>query len=348
MAYAILPIISFIIALILTPLLRWMAEKKGFLDNPGKRRVHKEAVPRVGGVAIAISFLLMAIISFIFYKTETQEKTIVYMAFLFSGLIVLFWGLWDDIKGMKARRKYLGQLIGVLILISSGFIIRRFSIPYLNGFTEVGWWLGIPLTLFWITGITNTINFIDGIDGLAAGTTIIISLALFIISAITGQAFMALVCLILAGSIMGFFRYNFHPATIFMGDCGAMFLGYILAIISIPVVFHNQSITASSVVPVMLFGLPIADSTWAIIRRISKGESPSHADDLHTHHRLIALGFSQRKVAFILYFANILSASGGIVVALSGSNQLAVIIPIILLCIASIGIFFLTRKRTRR
>jgi UDP-GlcNAc:undecaprenyl-phosphate GlcNAc-1-phosphate transferase len=342
LVYVIFTIISFILALILTPFLRWMAVKKHFLDYPGKRKIHKEAVPRLGGIAIAASFIITTFIC-ISYKPEIYKNLLALIALLIGALIILIWGFWDDLRGMKAWVKFLGQFLSVLVVIPSGFIIYGFSIPYVSNFVEFGWWLSISFTFFWIIGITNTINFIDGMDGLAAGTTIIISIGLFILSIFTGQIFMAIICLILTGSILGFLRYNFHPATIFMGDCGAMFLGFMLALISIKVVFHNQSIIASSVVSVLLFGLPIVDSSWAIIRRIARGQLPSRADDEHTHHRLMRLGFSQRKVAFILYLVSSISVASGIFVALAGSDTLAIIVPIIMLTIALTGIMLLIR-----
>lgn len=341
--YFILFLISCILALILTPLLRNIAVKKRLLDQPNERKLHTEAVPRIGGVAISVSFFVTILISYIFFRADIQKNALILIGLFVGALIISVWGLWDDLQGMKARKKSYGQLICVLAFLPFGLIIRGFSIPYVSNFVEIGLWLGIPLTFFWVIGIINTINFIDGMDGLAAGTSIIITLGLLVISLATGQMFMAAVCLILAGSIIGFLRYNFHPASIFMGDCGAMFLGFILGAISIEIVFHNRSLTASSVVPVLLFGLPILDSSWAIIRRIVKGQSPTHADNLHTHHRLMNLGLTQHQAVSILYAANLLSVTGGVIVALAGSEKLAIVVPIIMLIIAGIGIIFLNR-----
>ena len=344
LAYIILALISCILSLIFTPILRSIAIKKKLFDRPNKRKIHKDEIPRIGGIAIITSFFITISLSYIFYSSDFQKNALILAGLFVGASIIAIWGLWDDLRDMEAKKKSSGQLIGALALILFGLTIHGFSIPYVKNFVEIGWWLSIPLTLFWIVGITNTINFIDGMDGLAAGTSLIISLALFIISVVTGQAFMAAVCLILAGGVVGFLRYNFHPASIFMGDCGAMFLGFVLGAISIEVVFHNRSITASSVVPVLIFGLPILDSSWAIIRRVMKGQSPTHADNLHTHHRLINLGLTQRQAVSILYAANILSVTGGIIVALAGSEKLAIIIPVIMLAIAGTGIAFLSRK----
>jgi len=177
---------------------------------------------------------------------------------------------------------------------------------------------------------------------LAAGVSITISSALFVLSVITGQPLMAAICLILAGSALGFLRYNFHPASIFMGDCGAMFLGLILAAVSIKVIFQNPAINTNSLIPVLLFGLPIIDTSWAIVRRTIIRESPFKADCYHTHHRLLELGCTQRQAAIILYAISLLSISAGFIIYLVGSDTLAVVMSVIMLALALTGIGILS------
>jgi len=340
--YTVLFFTSCLLALFLTPLLRRAAIKNGVLDYPNERKLHKEAVPRVGGIAIAISFLTTVVISYVFFRSKLHES-IVYLAGLSIGAaIISLVGIWDDLWGLRARMKLVGQVVAVLAVMPFGFVIRRFSIPFV-GVVEIGWELGILLTLFWIVGIVNTINFIDGIDGLAAGIVITISIALFIISVATDQLLMAIVCFILTGSALGFLRHNFHPATIFMGDCGAMFLGFMLAAISVEILFQNPSVTASSFVPVLIFGLPIVDTSWAIVRRLKRRRSPFHADIFHIHHRLINLDFTQRQTVVILYAVSLLCAMSGLIVALADSEKLAVILSASMLAMALAGIMVLNR-----
>jgi UDP-GlcNAc:undecaprenyl-phosphate GlcNAc-1-phosphate transferase len=340
--YAVLLFSSCLFALFLTPLLRRAAIKNGALDYPDERKLHKEAVPRVGGIAITISFFITVVLSYMLLRAKLRES-MVYLAGLSIGAAVIsLVGIWDDLWGLKAGRKLVGQVVAVLAIMPFGFVIREFSIPF-AGVVEIGWKLGIPLTLFWIVGVANTINFIDGMDGLAAGTVITISCALFVISVVTDRLLMAVVCLVLTGSTLGFLRYNFHPATIFMGDCGAMFLGFMLAAVSVEVLFQNPSIAASSFVPVLIFGLPILDTSWAILRRLRRRQSPFHADNFHIHHRLIDLGLTQRQAAVVLYAVSSLSVTAGLTIALAGSERLGVVLSASMLAVALAGIMVLNR-----
>ena len=256
--YLILFSSSCLLALFITPLLRWLAVRNDILDYPNenRRKIHEKAVPRVGGISIAFSFLIPASIGYLLFRSEIQESRTFLISFFVGAVMILFLGTWDDLRGVNAPRKLAGQVAAILVMIPFGFVIRELNIPF-AGVVEVGWPLGVLLALFWIVGITNTINFIDGMDGLAAGTSVTISLALFVISVLTNQLFMAFICIALAGSTLGFLRYNFHPATIFMGDCGAMFLGFALAVVSIRILFQNTSIAASSFIPILIFGLSL-------------------------------------------------------------------------------------------
>lgn len=341
--YLALCVCSFLLSLLLTPLVRRLAIINAALDYPDERKMHKEAVPRIGGIAMTISFLLPLLLSYILYPSEMLQSIKSLIGLSAGALVICIIGVWDDLLGMSARVKLVGQAVTALMLIPFGLIIRGLSFPFVTGFISIDWVLGIPLTVFWIAGIINTINFIDGMDGLAAGVTMTISIALFIISIITEQFFMAISCLILAGSILGFLRYNFNPASIFMGDCGAMFLGFILAAISIEVLFNNRSITAGSVASVLIFGYPIVDATWSIIRRLMKKKSPFHADSSHIHNRLTNLGLSQRKAVFIIYVANLLCIVSGLAVALVGIEALVAILPILMLSITLVSIILLNR-----
>ena len=341
--YLILCLSSCGLALFVTPILRHAAIENGVLDQPNERKIHKNAVPRVGGIAVVISFFTSIAIAYLLFRPQLNES-MAYLTGLCIGTIVIsITGIWDDLWSLTARRKMVGQVAAALILVPFGFVIRRLNLPFV-GTIDVGWQVGVSLTVFWVVGIVNTINFIDGMDGLAAGVTVTIAAALFIVSVMNHHLLMAIVCLIVAGSALGFLRYNFHPASIFMGDCGAMFLGLALAAVSVRVMFQSSSPTTISFVPVLIFGVPIADTTWAIMRRLRKRESPFHADSFHTHHRLFDIGFTQRRVAIILYIASIVCVSAGIIIAVTDSEMLAVVLSACILAATLIGAITLGRK----
>jgi UDP-GlcNAc:undecaprenyl-phosphate/decaprenyl-phosphate GlcNAc-1-phosphate transferase len=321
-----------LVALIITPLLRQTAIKSNALDYPGELKIHKNALPRLGGIAIAISFFFSVGVGYSFLNLRQNGKTEPLIGLCIGAAIIALVGIWDDIRGLNASKKFIGQIAAVLATIPFGFIIRELNIPF-AGIVDVGNILGTILSIFWVTGIINTINLIDGIDGLAGMITISILGALFTISVFTGQVQMALACVVLAGAVIGFLRYNFHPATIFMGDCGSMFLGFITALISTKVLFQNPTIEASSTVPVLLFGLPIMNTAWAILRRIRKGSSPFAPDLGHIHNRLLNLGLSQRLVVLILFAANLLSVSSGLAIVFSGSDSVALVLCVMMLVI---------------
>ncbi len=339
--YMILCFGSFLLALIITPALRCVAVRNGTLDYPDERKLHKVAVPGVGGIAIVISFSILTGLGYVLYGRGLNQPIPSLAGLSLGAMIISIVGIWDDLWVVKARNKMIGQFAAVLVLMPFGFIIRELNIPFV-GVVTIRWELGLLLSLFWMTGIVNTINFIDGIDGLAAGVSITISSALFALSVITGQLLMAAICLILAGSTLGFLRYNFYPASIFMGDCGAMFLGIVLAAVSTKVIFQNPVMNANCLIPVLLFGLPIIDTSWAIVRRTIIGESPFKADCYHTHHRLLDLGCTQRQAAIILYLTSLLSISAGFIIYLVGSDTLAVIISAVTLALALTGIGILS------
>jgi UDP-GlcNAc:undecaprenyl-phosphate GlcNAc-1-phosphate transferase len=339
--YIILCFGSFLLALIITPALRCVAIRNGTLDYPDERKLHKVAVPGIGGIAIVISFSIVMGLGYVLYGRGQNEPTQSLAGLSIGAMIISLVGIWDDLWVVKARNKLLGQFAAVLVLMPFGFIIRELNIPFV-GVVAVRWELGLLFSLFWMTGIVNTINFIDGMDGLAAGVSITITSALFVLSVITGQLLMAAICLILAGSTLGFLRYNFHPASIFMGDCGAMFLGLILAAVSIKVIFQNPAINTNCLIPVLLFGLPIIDTSWAIVRRTIIRESPFKADCYHTHHRLLELGCTQRQAAVILYAISLLSISAGFIIYLVESDTLAVALSVIMLALALTGIGMLS------
>lgn len=304
--------VSVIISLIMTPIVRKLAIRIGAVDIPkDNRRVHKKPIPLIGGLAIYISVLVTF---FVFFE---MDKTLV--SILVGGTIILISGIIDDIKGLSPKGKVVFQIISAIVLILGDVKIDAITNPFaksgtvipLNGFS-------IPLTIFWVVGITNTLNLIDGLDGLAAGVAMIASLSFFAVASKFNYISIMLISIVLSGACLGFLPYNFNPAKIFMGDTGALFLGFMLAAISIEGVMKSVA-TIAVVVPIIILGLPIFDTTFAIFRRLLNGKSIAEADKGHLHHRLLARGYSQKKTVLILY--TISSVFGLVAIFISEANS---------------------------
>ena len=297
-------IISFVFVCIVTPPLIKFGKKYGFVDQVNQRKIHRGAIPRIGGIAISIGTMLPILHLFIMFKLqnvvdiETTNNMILYFG---GGLAISFLGLIDDIKGVNARIKLLFQAVIAVVATLHGALIQSFPMPW--GRLELGFF-GYVVTVFWIIAIINAFNLIDGMDGLSSGITLFSSLTIAILAIVNGYFAVALVALALAGAVTGFLIYNFNPAKIFMGDSGSMFIGYILAVISL----RSQSKThaiVSILVPIIAMGLPILDTTLAFLRRILRHQSIFMADKQHIHHFLLSLGFNQRKTVLILYSISI-------------------------------------------
>ncbi len=339
--YIILAFISFLITFIVTPVIQKTAFVNNTLDVPCDRKIHQKPLPRLGGIAIAIAFFFSLSIGYILVRPRNEE--LVALAGISIGAsIITFIGIWDDIRGLNATKKLIGQLATAFSILPFGFIINQVNFPF-AGVINIGNPLGALLTVFWTIGIMNAINFIDGIDGLAGTVTLFILISLSIISFITGQIQMFIICLVLAGAVLGFLRYNIHKASIFMGDSSAMLLGFVTSAIAVKVVFQNSNITSNSMVPVLIFGLPVVDATWGILRRLRRGTSPFSADLGHLHHRLIKLGFSQGKTLTILGLLGALSTSAGLIVVFLKNEILSIIISGSMLTIALFIVIFLGR-----
>lgn len=302
----ILILISTIISLIATPLVKKIAIKINAIDVPrDERRVHKKPVPLLGGLAIYIAFIITLILK----KGMLESSEI---GIIIGSTIIVIGGVIDDVKELKPFAKLCFQIAAAICLIASGVSITILTNPFdnLNGLIYINW-LYIPFTLIWVVGITNALNLIDGLDGLAAGVALISTITIFIIALIHGRPEAAILTSILGGAIIGFLPYNFNPASIFMGDTGAQLLGFLLAAISMEGTIKSATAFAISV-PILALGLPIYDTIFAMIRRKMNGKPISEGDRGHLHHRLLDLGFSQRQVVIIMYlFSAIL---GGIAI----------------------------------
>ena len=273
-----------------TPLVRYLAYKWGAVDVPkDNRRMHKTPIPRMGGLAIyiasAAAFLIFGNIS----------KTI--LGIIIGGLVIVISGILDDIYTLPPWIKLIAQIIAAIIAIWSGVLIEW--INFFGTYIHFGIW-AYPITFVWIIGLTNAVNLIDGLDGLACGVSAISSLALLLVTIMYADPISATLTAIIAGSCLGFLPFNSNPAKIFMGDTGALFLGFALAVISVQGVFKLHAVV-SFIIPFLIFGIPIFDIVFSGIRRILKGQAPWKADRGHLHHRLIDMGLNQKQSVRILY-----------------------------------------------
>ncbi|MDP4151935.1 MAG: MraY family glycosyltransferase [Bacillota bacterium] len=308
------------ISFLLTPVVKSFAQKVGAIDVPtDSRRMHKKPIPRLGGLAIFFGFFFTALLM---VDLTTQMRAI-----LIGGVIILVLGIFDDIYRLDAMPKFIVQIVAALIPALSGVEINFFSNinlfsnnPYLN----LGV-LTVPITVFWIVGITNAVNFVDGLDGLACGVSSIACFSLLCIALILGERDVEILTAALAGACIGFLPYNLNPAKIFMGDTGSTFLGYILAIISIQGLFKFYALV-SFAVPFLILGLPIFDTAFAILRRIASGRSPMSPDRSHLHHRLIDMGFSQKQTVAIIYSVSIVCGISAVLLTQTGTTKAVLIV----------------------
>ena len=319
---------AFILALAIsfacTPAVRMLAIKIKAVDVPkDNRRMHKVPIPRMGGLAIFAGFLVSVLF---FVPLGTEFRSI-----LIGALILVVLGIIDDIVALKPRTKFAGQIIAALIPALSGVSIHGIVNPFVPGQYSTLGIFSIPLTVIWIVGITNAVNFIDGLDGLACGVSAIATVTMFIIAVLFGETYIALMMAALAGACLGFLPYNMNPAKIFMGDTGSMFLGYILATVSIQGLFKFYAVI-SFAVPFILLGLPIFDTGFAIVRRLLKGQSPLQADRGHVHHRLIDLGFDQKQSVAILYTFSALMGLTAVILARTNESKLIILAIAVLVC----------------
>ncbi|MBQ9428981.1 MAG: undecaprenyl/decaprenyl-phosphate alpha-N-acetylglucosaminyl 1-phosphate transferase [Clostridia bacterium] len=276
----------------LTPIVRVFAIKIKAIDVPTDgRRMHDHPVPRIGGLAIFIAF---AVVSVGFYRIDRTLATI-----LIGGGTLVVVGILDDIYRLNAFVKLAAQIVAALFAVSQGATIDFIGIG--GKYIPFGAW-SVPLTVLWIVGLTNAVNFIDGLDGLACGISTISSLSLLLVMLLSGSASVphCMVTAILAGACLGFLPFNANPAKIFMGDTGALFLGYTLSILSVVGVFKTNMVLAFFI-PFSIFALPLADTAFAVVRRLAHGKSPFSPDRGHLHHRLMDMGFGQKQSVRILY-----------------------------------------------
>ncbi len=287
---AVAVICAFLFAYTLTPPVRVLAFKLGAVDVPlDNRRMHSRPIPLIGGLAIYAGFVLTTML---FCPFSTELATI-----WIGGAAIVILGILDDIFRLPAWIKFIAQIAIACGAVWSGTTIDHINLGgeyiSLGGFS-------FPLTVFWIVGLTNAMNFIDGLDGLSCGISAISCMSMFCVLMLSGEFVSAMIVAILAGACFGFLPFNTNPARIFMGDTGALFLGYALSVLSVQGVFKLHAVLAF-IVPLVIFALPIGDTLFAILRRVCSGKSPFAADRGHLHHKLVDMGFTQKESVKILY-----------------------------------------------
>lgn len=289
--------LAFIISFCTTPIAKRIAFKVGAIAMPRKRDMHSKPIPRMGGIAIVAGFMITLFIT-IRYITILDWKQII--GITVGAMIIFLLGFFDDILELSAKLKFLIQIAAAAIVALCGVTIDFISIPFFQDSPFLLDMLAIPITVVWIVGITNAVNFIDGLDGLAAGISSIASLSLMVLSIHSGYPIAVLLTAILAGSCMGFLPYNFNPASIFMGDTGSTFLGFILAVTSILGLLKGYTLI-TILVAILILGLPVFDTAFAILRRLLAGKPITSPDRGHLHHRLVDKGYSQKRAVMTLY-----------------------------------------------
>ncbi len=324
-AYLVAFTVALAVAYFSTPWVKGLAIKAGALDAPDARKVHKKPIPRLGGLAIYLGFVL-AVLASMHVSREI-------VGLLLGGTVILMVGIIDDLKQLSAKVKLAGQIGAAFVLVMFNIRIEWLT----NPFGEMLYvdYLSVPLTVLWVVGLTNTVNLIDGLDGLAAGVSTIASITILLVALQQSFWTVAILTAALAGAALGFLQHNFNPAKIFMGDTGSMFLGYMLAAISILGTVKSAA-TIALVVPIMALGLPIMDTAFAIIRRYMNGRPIFKPDKGHLHHRLLELGLSQKQVVLLMY---VISGCLGLsAIALTEVNEfLGACIIIMLLAVLVIG-----------
>ena len=333
-------LVALILSFSATPVVKWFAQRIGAIDIPNDaRRIHKTPIPRLGGLAIFIGFLLSVIL---LVDIDIQIRGI-----LVGSIVIVIVGVIDDIIPLPALLKFFIQIFAALIAVYHGVIIDAFSSPFVfsaSEYVHLGSF-SVPITVLWIVAITNSVNLIDGLDGLAVGVSIISSIVMLIISLMVSEPNVAVIMAALTGACLGFMPYNFNPAKIFMGDTGALLLGYILATMSILGLFKMYALV-SFAAPFLALALPLFDTSFAFLRRLLQGKNPMSPDRGHFHHRLIDMGLNQKQAVMIMY--SISGVLGLAAVVIATSDKIRALILIVALLIAAAIVFFVYKgKRSK-
>lgn len=330
--------VSLVTTLAVTPLAKKIAIKVDAVDYPNARRINTEPVPRMGGIAIfagiAAAFLVQIIGTTFFdwpaMLVSSSAMDVNYGLLGLSFVVIFVTGLLDDKYTLKPLQKLFGQVLAAVIAVAGGLVIGNISNPFVDqGVIELGW-LAYPVTVLYLVAYVNIINLIDGLDGLAAGISGIASLTMFVLALAAGRVDSAALSLTVVGSSLGFLRYNFHPASIFMGDSGSLTLGFALGVASLLSVTRYAGLT-TIIVPLVISAVPILDTFSAIIRRLRAHVSVGQADKGHIHHRLLSEGYDQRQSVLIMYGWTALMCVGAIIMTKVGTVERIVIFFVLLI-----------------
>ena len=322
---------AFAISMVATPFAKKVSEKLGAIDYPKARGMHTKPMPRLGGIAIVLGFMITVLVLYRFVNDINIKH---FCGFIAGAIVIVGVGIVDDSRQLPARVKLVFQIIAALLVIGSGIRINVVMWPVTTYLQK----LSAPITLIWIIGITNAVNLIDGLDGLAAGGSSIASICLMVLCILTGTESAVVFTAALAGSCLGFLPRNFNPAEIFMGDTGATFLGYVLAVTSIMGVFKGYAVLAL-VVCLLSIGLPIFDTLCAMLRRAATHKPIMQADRGHLHHKLIDRGYTQKQAVLIMYGICLVLAILAIIIAIKDSRALAVAVLMVILLSFVIFVF---------
>ncbi|NLU50205.1 MAG: undecaprenyl/decaprenyl-phosphate alpha-N-acetylglucosaminyl 1-phosphate transferase [Syntrophomonadaceae bacterium] len=314
--------LAFLIAYLAVPLAAKLAFRLGAIDEPDSRKVHRKPMPRLGGLAIFAGFMAAVLV-----LVKVQGP---YEGIIIGGIIIFLVGVLDDIFGLSPWSKLLGQVVAAAAAIHAGVNVHFMTNPF-DGMIYLGK-MSIPLTMLWIIGITNAVNLIDGLDGLAAGVSGIAALTLAIVALREDQWLAAGVAFILVGAVVGFLPHNFHPARIFMGDAGALFLGFVLSCLAVVGLAKSAAII-SLFVPIVVLGIPIFDTLFAIVRRLNKKAPIFKPDREHLHHRLMALGYNHRQSVLIIYGVSIFFGAIAVILTYVTSPQATLILSVLLVLV---------------
>ena len=336
MVYLIIFVASLIVSAVLARLVRDVANARGWATAPeSARHMHQEPVPRLGGIAILGAMVLVVAVAALASQLlhlgySFPVKT--FLGLLGPTLVIFGLGLADDFRPLSPYLKFGVQILAAGWLFLNGCRVTRFQLLF--GDKELGSVAALALTVFWVLLITNAFNLLDGLDGLAAGSALFSSLVVFIVSLVTGNTLAEVVTIALAGAIVGFLRYNFNPATIFLGDCGSLVIGFVLSAVSLA--SSEKASTAVAVaIPVVSFGLPILDTFMAVLRRFLNGKPLFRADDEHIHHKLLQRGLSHRQAVVVLYAVSACFALISLPLLSPKSGTIAVVLSVV-----GLGVFF--------
>lgn len=342
--YICIALAAFVTTYILVPPVRLLAIKLDAVDYPSKRRINTKPIPRMGGVAVLAGLAVALIVQLLgtWYwgwppvLVPHPSMTINYPLLGVSFLLIFLTGAIDDVVQLRPKAKLAGQVVAAICAVASGMVIHNIVDPFDSGYIQLGW-AAYPITVLYLVAYSNIINLVDGLDGLATGISAIAAISMFSFAILAGRVDAAALAIALVGCCLAFLRYNFHPASIFLGDSGALLLGFALATISLLNVSRTAALT-SLIIPLIVAGVPIIDTFSAIIRRMRAHVSIGQADKGHIHHRLIQEGYDQRQAVLLIYAWCILLSLGAAAINQVGIELRVVIFLVLLACSAAFAI----------